>query len=234
MQFNLPEGYRIANKYEVLDLLGSGWEGESYKLVELRTGIERAAKLFYPERNRGNRTSRRYAKKLHKLRHCPILIQYHTEETMLIDGTPITALISEYVEGTPLSEFIRSMPGKRLTPFEAVHLLYALVSGVEAIHQLDEYHGDIHSDNIIINRYGLSFDIKMIDFYHWEATKKENRQQDIIDIVKVFHETLGGSRHYAKLPQATKYICAGLKHSLILERFRTLSHLRYHLETMEW
>lgn len=224
----------MANKYEVLDLLGAGWEGESYKIVELRTGIERTAKLFYPERNRRNRTSRRYAKKLHKLRHCPILIQYHTEERLHLNGTPITAMISEYVEGTPLSEFIRSMPGRRLTPFEAVHLLYVLVTGVEVIHQQDEYHGDIHSDNIIVNRFGLGFDIKMIDFYHWEATKKENRQQDIIDIVKVFHETMGGPRHYSRQPRAIKYICAGLKHSLILDRFRTISHLRNHLETMEW
>jgi hypothetical protein len=31
-----------------------------------------------------------------------------------------------------------------------------------------------------------------------------------------------------------KHICRGLKRSLILSRFRTISQLRRHLETLEW
>ena len=45
-EFNLPPGVTIARKYEVLSKLGAGWEGEVYKIREIRTGIERAAKLF--------------------------------------------------------------------------------------------------------------------------------------------------------------------------------------------
>ena len=42
--FDLTAGRKIAGKYEVLSLLGAGWEGEVYKIREIRTGIERAAK----------------------------------------------------------------------------------------------------------------------------------------------------------------------------------------------
>jgi serine/threonine protein kinase len=232
--FGLEPGFRINRKYEVLSLLGSGWEGEVYKIVEVRTGIERAAKLFFPQRNPRGRTARRYAKKLHKLRHCPVIIKYHTEETFSFRGMPIMALISEYVEGELLSDLLKALPGRRLSPFEAVHLLYALVRGIEQIHQQGEYHGDLHLANIIVSRYGLTFDIKLLDLYHWEAPRRENKQQDIVDLIRVFYECLGGARHYARQPEAVKYIISGLKRSLILRKFRSMGQLRKHLETMQW
>jgi serine/threonine protein kinase len=147
--FELSPGRVIARKYEVISLLGSGWEGEVYKIREKNTGIARAAKLFFPQRNIRNKTSNFYARKLHKLRHCPIVIQYYTEETIRFRGSLITVLVSEYVEGILLSEFLKRQPGKRISPFQAAHLLHSLVVGIEAIHRLREYHGDLHSENII-------------------------------------------------------------------------------------
>jgi serine/threonine protein kinase len=232
--FDLQPGRVVARKYKVVARLGAGWQGEVYKIEEIRTGIERAAKLFFPHRNVGGRTSRIYAKKLHKLRNCPILIQYHTEEIITYRRMPITVLISEYVEGSLLSEFIYNVPGKRLNPFEAVHLLYALAAGMEQIHQANEYHGDLHLDNIIVCRHGLVFDLKLLDLFHLESPKAENRQTDICDVIRVFYDVLGGQKHYARQPEAVKYICSGLKRSLILSKFRTMVALRKHLETMEW
>src|SRR5262245_25308594 len=97
--FAFAPGDQLAEKYEIVSLLGRGWEGEVYKLREARTGIEHAAKFFFPHRNPRDRAARFYAKKLHKLRHCPILIQYHTQERIPFDGQKITCLVSEYVEG---------------------------------------------------------------------------------------------------------------------------------------
>ena len=47
-RFDFKEGRVLARKYEVLSKLGGGWEAEVYLLRELSTGIERAAKFFYP------------------------------------------------------------------------------------------------------------------------------------------------------------------------------------------
>ena len=124
--FRLAAGRSIAGKYEVLELLGKGWEGEVYKIRELRTDITRAAKLFYPQRNISDKTSTYYARKLHRLQSCSMVIQYNSAETLTFSRQPITALISEYIEGIPLSSYIEQQPGKRLQPFQAVHLLYAL------------------------------------------------------------------------------------------------------------
>ena len=232
--FDLKPGRAITPKYEVVDKLGGGWEGEVYQIRERNTGIERAAKLFYPQRNPHNKTARTYACKLHRLRHCPIIIQYHTEEVIKYRNIPITVLVSEYVEGELLTNFLKKQPGGRLSPFQAIHLLHALAVGMEAIHHLNEYHGDLHSDNIIVSRYGLGFELKLLDMFHWSFPKRENIQGDVCDMIRLFYDALGGQKYYARQPDAVKRICRGLKRSLILKRFRSSSHLREHLETMSW
>jgi serine/threonine protein kinase len=232
--FDLQPGRGIAGKYEVVSLLGAGWEGEVYKIRERNTRIERAAKLFFPQRNLRNKTSNFYARKLHKLRHCPILIQYYTEERMTFRRAPITVLVSEYVEGELLSEFLKRQPGGRISPFQALHLLHALVVGIECIHRLREYHGDLHPQNVIVSRYGLRFDLKLLDMFHWVAPKRENIQDDICDLIRIFYDAVGGAKFYAKQPAEVKEICCGLKRSLILKKFPGAAQLRQHVETMQW
>jgi serine/threonine protein kinase len=232
--FDLAPGRVLVRKYRTLSKLGDGWEGEVYRVLEIRTGIERAAKLFYPQRNVGNRTVKRYARRLHNLRHCPIVLQYHTEEVFTYRRTPISFLVSEYVGGDVLPAFLKKRPAGRLTAFEALHLLHALVSGVESIHARNEYHGDLHAENIIVRRFGLEFDLKLIDLYNWGSPKRENRQDDICDIVRILYDTVGGRKVYSRQPAAIKYICSGLKRSLILKKFRTVSHLKRHVESLEW
>lgn len=232
--FDLRPGRILANKYEVITKLGAGWEGEVYLVRELITGIDRAAKFFFPQRNPNNRAIAFYAKKLHKLRHSPILIQYHTQETIRYKGMPITFLVSEYVEGELLSDFLARHPGKRLTPFQALHLLHALASGIESIHHMREYHGDLHTDNVVIQRFGLGYNLKLLDMFHWGAARKENIHNDVCDLIRIFYDALGGQRHYARHPPEIKAICRGLKRSLILKKFRSAGQLREYLETMQW
>jgi len=232
--FDFEEGEVLAGKYEVASRLGSGWEGEVFLVREVNTGIERAAKFFFPHRNVGNRTLAYYARKLHKLRHCPIVIQYHTQETIVYEGAPVTFLVSEYVEGELLTDFLARQPGKRLDPFQGFHLLHALASGIESIHHLREYHGDLHTDNIIVKRAGLGFDVKLVDMYRWGAPRWTNIHDDVCDLVRIFYDAVGGRKHYARQPPEVKAICCGLKRSLILRKFRTAGELREHLETMRW
>jgi len=224
----------LGGKYEVIGSLGSGWEGQVYLVVERATGIERAAKFFYPRRNPRNRTLIFHAKKLHRLRHCPIVIQYHTQESHLRDGYQLTFLISEFVEGEILSDFLKRQPGRRLQPFEALHLLHSLASGIECIHTMRDYHGDLHVDNIMINRRGLGFDVKLVDVYRWDPPHRENIQEDVFDLIRLFYDSLGGRRLYAKQPPEIKAICCGLKRSLIARKFRTAGQLRQCLERIHW
>lgn len=233
-RFGLSSGTIVAEKYEILLRLGAGWEGEVYLVRELATGIERTAKFFFPHRNVGDKALKFYARKLHRLRHCPVVIQYHTQEGMEHRDIPVSFLVSEFVAGELLSSFLRRQPGRRLTGFQGVHLLYALAKGIECIHQTGDYHGDLHPENIIVERYGLGFELKLLDMFQWGPPSAANIRADVFDLIRIFYDALGGQRHYARHPPEIKYICSGLRRSLIAKRFRTAGQLRAHLELMHW
>ena len=232
--FKLSAGTLLAGKYEVVSRLGSGLEGEVYLVRECGTRIERTVKIFFPRRNLGNRALRFYARKLHKLRHCPIVIQYHTRDTFVFNGLPVSFLVSEFVEGELLSDFLKRQSGRRLNPFQGVHLLHALAVGIELIHNVGEYHGDLHTDNVIVLRHGLGFELKLLDMFSWGSPNAENIQHDVFDLIRIFYDALGGQRWYRRQPQEVKDICKGLKRSLIAREFRSAGQLCQYLEMMEW
>jgi serine/threonine protein kinase len=232
--FQIEPGTILAGKYQVISRLGRGWEGEVYQLRELVTGIERAGKFFFPHRNLKGRTMRVYARKLYKLRHLPILIQYHTHETFEFRGQRVTFLVSELVEGELLGKFLSQQPGKRLSVFQGLHLLHGLASGMEGVHNAREYHGDLHMSNIIIRRQGIGFQLKLLDFFDYGTARSHDFLDDVCDLIRIFYDAIGGKRWYAKHPPEVKSICRGLKRSLILRQYRTAGQLRQYLDTMTW
>ncbi len=143
-------------------------------------------------------------------------------------------LVSDYVDGEMLSSYIARQRGKRLPSFEALHALHALARGVESIHHLGEYHGDIHSDNIIIRRAGIGFDVKLLDFFDLGPPGRERIQADVFDLVYALYEMIGGAPGYAKAGPEIREVVKGLKHSLIRKRFRTAGQLREGLENLRW
>ncbi|MFT5395287.1 MAG: serine/threonine protein kinase [Gammaproteobacteria bacterium] len=232
--FNFHAGRVIARKYIIEKLLGSGWEAEVYLVRECATGIERTAKFFFPERNIRDKSLKFYARKLHKLRKCPIVIQYSTQDSIIHKKMPISFLVSEYVEGELLTEYLKRQKGKRLHPFQALHLLYALAKGIECIHSVGEYHGDLHPDNIIVQNVGLDYNLKIIDMFQWVDTPRANIKSDVMDLIRIFYDALGGQKHYSKHPAEIKAICCGLKHSLALKKFNSAGKLRRYIENMQW
>ncbi len=232
--FSLRPGRVIGGKYLVEVKLGAGWEGEVYKVVESRTGIRRAAKVFFPQRNVGDRAVKFYAKKLERLRRCSIVIKYHHSETLRQHGVPVTCLISEYVEGELLHDFIARQPGKRLHPFEALHLIHTLARGLEEIHKVREYHGDLHDGNVLVSRHGVFFDVKLVDFYHWGAPTARHMRDDVADLIRLLYDAVGGRRWYGSQPAEIRAVCRGLRRDLIASAFPTTRHLREFLESFSW
>jgi len=233
-RFDFSPGLEWREGYTVQALLGRGWEGEVYRVVEHKTGIHRAAKVFYPERNAHDRAVRFYATKLNRLRKCSIVIQYHHSITLAHRGVGITCLISELVEGTLFSEFISRQPGRFLHPFEALQLLYHLVCGLEQIHKEKEYHGDLHDDNVLVKRRGIGFEVKLVDFYPRGSRTTAAMRDDILDAIRLFYDAMGGPKRYRLHPPEVRAICLGLRRDLILRRFPTVRQLREYLEIFAW
>lgn len=232
--FDLVPGRVIGGEYVVDARLGEGWEGRVYRVSERRTGAIRAAKLFFPERNANDRAVDFYARKLEQLRDCDIIIKYHHAETIRLAGRSVTVLISEFVDGLLLDQYVRARRGRRLPVFEALHILHGLASGLEEVHARREYHGDLHEGNVLIQRRGVHLDLKLVDLHDLGRPTRLNIADDVVDLVKLFGDMLGGQKHYAALPPEVKYIIAARRAPTIRRRFPTATALREHLDTFEW
>ena len=233
-RFDFPPGRSVAGKYVIERPLGSGWEGEVYAIVERNTGIRRAAKFYYPNRDPMGKAAITYARKLDALRHCPILMQYHHQEIAYVKRRKVMVVISELVEGRKLSEFLQVQPGHRLTAFEALHVLYVLAKGIAPIHARGEYHGDIHDDNIMIRRQGIGFEVKLLDFFDLGRPTRSKIHKDVLNLIQVFHIIVGGREHYSEQPRVVKEIIRGQKDSLILAHFQSAGDIQAHLESLTW
>lgn len=233
-EFDIEPGNVICDKYEVTAFLGGGWEGEVYLVEELATGIERAAKFFYPHRNQHNRVARSFAQKLYRNRDNPALVQYLNQEKITIKDHSVTCLISEFIDGELLQDFIDAQPGKRIPPYMALHILWAITEGLEKIHHVGEYHGDLHTGNIIIKRQGIHFKVKLLDPFDWQDSKTLNIRKDMVDLVRILYDMCGGRKHYSNLGPEIKSICCGLKTSVITKKFRNAAALKGYLQGFSW
>src|SRR5690606_40571341 len=92
----------------------------------------------------------------------------------------------------------------------------------------------LHSENVIVQRLGLTFNLKLLDLFHWGPANRENRHHDICSMIRIFYDALGGQKTYARQPQKVRDICCGLKQSLIRKKFRTASELRLYIEARDW
>jgi tRNA A-37 threonylcarbamoyl transferase component Bud32 len=233
-RFDFPPGRTVAGKYVIERPLGSGWEGEVYVITEKLTGISRAAKFYYPHRDPTGKAAIAYARKLDALRHCPILMQYHHQEIAVVRKKKVTVVISELVEGEKLSEFMARQPRHRLPTFEALNVLHVLTRGIAPIHARGEYHGDIHDDNIMIRRMGVTFDVKLLDFFDLGKPTRGKIHKDVLNLIEVFQIIVGGRENYARQPKVVKDIIRGGKDSLILQRFQSAGDIQRHLENLKW
>ena len=124
--YSLQIDETICNRFKIKEFLGSGWESEVYLITETATGIDRTAKLFFPERNRRNRTAISHALKLYRMRSSNSLVQYLFQENLVIDEQKVTCLISEYIQGEVLDAYLGRQRGKRVTVFEALHIVKSI------------------------------------------------------------------------------------------------------------
>lgn len=232
--YNLKPNTPLGKQYRVIDFLGGGFEGEVYKIEEKYTRIVRAAKIFYKKRQHKHNPHVTYARKLYKLKSCPIVMHYHHQDRTDINGQTFDFLVSDFIDGELLSNHIDQQNQKRMQPFEALHLFYAIVKGVEEIHNLKEYHGDLHTDNIIIKRKGIGYEVNLIDLYHLGRPTRLQMQEDVFDLIQVLYEMIGGQKYYLKMPNAIKQIIMGRKHSLICKKFQTAGDIRRFLEEVSW
>ncbi len=231
--YDFAPGRLLARKYQVVSKIDVGSSGELYTLSECATGIERVAKFFYKNQN-PSRMATFYAQKLHRLRHCDILMQYRTQETISVGGRDITFLISDAMYGEPLVQFLERQPGRHLSLFEGLHLLHALASGVEPMHIAGEHHGDLTLDNVLVRRMGLGFRIKLIDLSPGVGRKTEVFRHDVVDMIRLFAVSTSAERLSRRFPKSVQKLLTELGRSQGLLSLKDAGDLKHYLETLSW
>lgn len=156
----LRPGSVVQDSYRIERLLGEGGMAATFAATNLATGHPVALKVMSPAFSANRKAVelfRRESTLLRSVRNDAV-IGY---ETTLMDAEGRLFLIMEFVDGKPLSDYVRK--GLRLKPHDVLALGARLAGGLAAIHALGIVHRDIAPDNILIPHDDIT-EAKLIDF----------------------------------------------------------------------
>lgn len=146
----LEPGTILANRYEVLAVLGEGGMGAVYKAHDLELERDIALKVIRPELASDREMLQRFKQEL-------ILARLVSDRNVirifdLGEAEKIKYIIMEYVEGESLHAILRER-GK-LEVADAVDIMEQVASGLAAVHREGIIHRDLKPGNIMRDIYG--------------------------------------------------------------------------------
>lgn len=149
----------IANRYEIVQLLGRGDFGEVYEAIDLMLGSSRVALKFFKEDlaqdpKSGSRFGREVLA-MTRVQH-PNVIRFFD---IIHDESNRIGYSMELVRGASLGKLIDR--GPRFTFEEIRYVLSQICQGTQAIHSKALVHRDLKPENVIVTENGTC---KIVDF----------------------------------------------------------------------
>lgn len=146
----LEPGAVLANRYEILEILGEGGMGAVYKARDLELEREVAFKVIRPELANDPEILQRFKQEL-------ILARQVSDRNVirifdLGEAAKIKFITMEYVEGESLHKILQKR-GK-LEVAEAVDIIEQVASGLAAVHREGIIHRDLKPGNIMRDKNG--------------------------------------------------------------------------------
>jgi serine/threonine protein kinase len=150
-------GRKILN-YTIISLIGEGGMGSVYLAEHAQVNRKVAIKVLHPQYTKNEEIKIRFkneASTMAHLQHPNIvtLLDYVEDETGMY-------LIMEYIQGTPLDEYISNVTGP-MPEEKAVPVMLQVLSGFSYAHSQKIVHRDIKPANIIVCNDGS---VKILDF----------------------------------------------------------------------
>jgi serine/threonine protein kinase/Flp pilus assembly protein TadD len=152
-----PRGSTFANRYKIIEKLGTGGMGSVYRVEDINIGQDIALKLIKSDIVSDKKTIERFRNELKITRmisHRNVCRMFDLAET---EGTFYITM--EYVLGEDLKSFIRRS-GKLDIP-KAISIAKEVCEGLNEAHRLGVVHRDLKSNNIMIDKEGNA---RIMDF----------------------------------------------------------------------
>jgi tetratricopeptide (TPR) repeat protein len=149
-------GSVVADRYEILKLLGEGGMGAVYKATDLELNRTVALKIIRPELASRPEVLQRFKQELilaRKITHRNVIRIFDLGVT-----DQMKFITMEYVEGRDLESYLRE---SRPSPREAVNILRQVCEALEAAHSEQVVHRDLKPQNIMMDETGR---VHVMDF----------------------------------------------------------------------
>ena len=146
----LEPGVVLAQRYEIVEIIGQGGMGAVYKATDLELNRTVALKVIRPELARDKAIVDRFKQELllaHQVTHRNVIRIYDLSEA---DGMKFITM--EYVEGENLLTLIHEK--KKFPPEEAVEIMLQVCRALEAAHGVGVIHRDLKPQNIMRDKGG--------------------------------------------------------------------------------
>jgi serine/threonine protein kinase len=153
----LTRGAVFAERYEILEALGTGGMGTVYRVYDRKLEEEVALKLIKPEISANRKAIERFKNELkvaRKITHKSVCKMYDLGES---EGASYITM--EYVTGEDLKSVIYRMG--TITVAKAVSIAMQIAEGLREAHQLAIIHRDLKPGNIMIDKEGNA---RIMDF----------------------------------------------------------------------
>lgn len=178
LEYILPQGYLVDDKYRVIFPVKRGKNAETYRVREI-DGKTKLLKLFaYAKLDRTQ-----FAKNgevlevevLKKINH-PNLISYSDHGTLLLAGQKYCFIVVDFISGETLAE--KTKRERVVSFYEAKNIILGVLNGLNYLHGLEDslIHNNITNLSVMLDMSGKITVPKVINFSHARFISQSNKE----------------------------------------------------------
>jgi serine/threonine-protein kinase len=158
----LSRGVVLSDRYQLTERIASGGMGEVWRGTDLLLRREVAVKVLLPSLVSDSEFIARFrteARMMAALRHPGIVQVYDYGEDAVVDGSRLDYLVMEYIEGAPLSKWIKATGKLGVT--ETISVVTQAAEALHVAHSAGIVHRDVKPSNLLVRPDGV---IVLVDF----------------------------------------------------------------------